>query len=269
MRGMEKQRALAPRSAIVAAVVWLLSVVPGMAGVQAVAGTDDGTGLSMYVILDDNGDVWSFKGEPDEQPVKLQGLHDIVAIAPLIALRRDGAVFTWKRRYREHARDGESLLYFTKPRQVKGVEKAVSIYSGCVDSFWALLADGRIIEWSDMEPGGYSPRIIQNVKDVVQMAGCAQSGVVLTRDGAVRAFGENIYGYIDGHPGRPVSPADARVIFANGRVKKMEMTPQLAVILLNDGRVMYWGGIRGILGGRRRAGFLVASMKTRTSTIYL
>ncbi len=95
--------------------------------------TDEGSAF----VLDEKGSVWSFSGGFErplfDGPFKMDGLSDIVDIAPFAAVRKDGKVLTWRLGPQPNVTCSETcgpiqpVGTYTSPTIVDGIEGAVKI----------------------------------------------------------------------------------------------------------------------------------------------
>jgi hypothetical protein len=118
------------------------------------------------------------------------------------------------------------------------------------DKVMAILGDGTVLAWGELpailtggqsvSPGVTTPRAIEGLHDVVDVAGGATAGFALTRDGRVFGWGNNRKGQL----GRGTESAAA---LPPGEVPGLRDVVSIAYVsgvaaaVTRDGRVWTWG----------------------------
>jgi alpha-tubulin suppressor-like RCC1 family protein len=174
------------------------TTVFGLTGVIATAGSqEDG-----YALRSD-GAVWSWgsngggqlgngssgvatepapfgnNGRPFDSPVpvQVQGLSSIVAIAPGLALKSDGTVWSWGTNDMFQLGDGntDDTAIASTPVQVSGLTNAVAIAGGG-DNFYALTSDGKVWDWGGNIQGDLGTGTSGNINQCSAGEGVSPNG---------------------------------------------------------------------------------------------
>lgn len=103
-------------------------------------------------MLDDEGQVWTFRQPLPFQPVepyKLENLNHIKKIAPYIAIDDKGQVFTWRLHPLKTYWDENGLVeaVYTTPQQVEGLQGVTQVASSSDGYFVAVIGDKEIVDW--------------------------------------------------------------------------------------------------------------------------
>ncbi|HYC36278.1 MAG TPA: hypothetical protein VEC19_07635 [Usitatibacter sp.] len=176
--------------------------VPFLTGAVAIA-----AGFYASFALKSDGTVWAWGDNEGGQlgdgtttsrqtPVRIQGLSDIVAIAPSMALGRDGRVWTWGSNRLGQLGDGTSTDRLT-PGRVESLTDVVAIEAG--DGFRvAITRDGNVWYWGNRMGDIYNtsqplrrlPERVAELSNIVQVSSWFHN-LALAADGSVWAWGPN------------------------------------------------------------------------------
>ncbi|WP_347241856.1 hypothetical protein [Thermus sp.] len=273
----------------------------------------------LYVAKD--GTVWAWgrndfgqlgigkTSEAEPQPVKVQGLTDVVAVAAgwhhSLALRRDGTVWAWGKN--DHGQLGITPNPLV-PYPVRGLTDVVAIRAG-FDTSYALRRDGTLWAWGwgrfgILGTGDFAdrplPTQVQGISGIKALPqgvfGDAVAGV-LREDGTVWVWGHSRHGLLGTGEGCAFWQSGWEENLGQAtpvQVKGLKDVAQLAVgggyfvALLKTGEVVAWGtshrGQAGVFNDycapitkvpdlrdvvRVQAGGIVSSALTRDGTLWM
>lgn len=230
------------------------------------------TGVTALAVADD-GSVWAwgsnhdgFMGEKIKErslrrPVRLEALSDIVDITSgggfssgtgngFYAVRRDGTVWVWGRRYlfgMPHVEGQSETIPYTEPLRVETLTDVRQVIVDRTVGMPALAIhfDGRVTLWgrnlgwcNDREPPPYQ---IPGLDDVTSAAVGVDTVLAVRRDGSLWHWG-----WTDPQPGVSARCMDAaQQLLPPGSVKEVVAGSLLRTLLLQDGSVRIWGVQRG------------------------
>ena len=206
-------------------------------------------------------------------PVAVPGLADVVAVAggenTVYALERGGAVWAWGDNAQDELGDGGYSRRET-PVRVR-VPSAITAIAAGAFSAYALRRDGTVWAWGSNAWGQLgtagaqvargTPRPVQRLAGVVEIAASAGDGYALRRDGTVWAWGDGSQGQLgsgcaasqaaaNGGASCPATSAPVKVRGLSG-VTAIAAGAFTAYALRRDGTVWAWGGGSfGALGSR-------------------
>ena len=174
------------------------------------------SGYSSFALKDD-GTVWGWgsnffiSSNKDKfiisNPVKIEGLSDIVAIAggngivdgAFAALKKDGTVYEMGSYY-----TNDTYKEKTTPAKVSGLSDIISITCGA-GYYMALKKDGTVWTWGKNESGqlgdgtvisSEKPKMIKGLSDIITIAAGSGHSLALDKDGTVWAWGDNMFGQL-------------------------------------------------------------------------
>lgn len=198
-------------------------------------------------------------------PVRIPGLSDVVVVSAggdhSLALLKDGRVLSWGANKYGQLGDGTTIDR-TTPVPVQGIGKAIAICAGSLISF-AVLEDGTTVAWGNDAGGSLGrpgdgnpspvPRPVPGVAGARLVSGGA-TGVVLTQAGTLMAWGYNAHGEAGRGTYTANDPVPPATIKGLSGVRWMRMHEGMAMVVLDDGRIFTWGGVRPYISpdGRSR-----------------
>lgn len=140
-----------------------------------------------------------------QKPIQVKSLSDVSAIATkgghLLALRKDGTVWTWGQNGGGQLGTGESALIIPTPRQVQGLPPIKAISAGWFHSV-ALDVNGEVWTWGENHFGKAgdgtesedknTPVKVKNLTDVTKIIAVANwYNIAVKQDGSVWFWGKN------------------------------------------------------------------------------
>lgn len=239
--------------------------VPDLDHIVAIA-----SGYLHSMALGADGTVWAWgdnhfgqlgDGTTSEsrKPVRVHGLSNASAIAAgffhSAAIDRSGHVWTWGQNTRGQL-GHESPTAQTLPDGVQGVTDAVAVAGGQFHTL-ALRRDGTVWSWGGDTFGqlgrgtagaaSMAPGIVPGLPRVTMVAAGEDHSVVLTDEGQVWAWGDNLYGQLgDGTWDVRSTPVKAHT---TGRVTAIASGHAHVLASMPDGSIVSWGfGYDGQLG---------------------
>ncbi len=222
-------------------------------GVSAVAANEKSS-----AALLDSGQVlqWGYLGETAKGsgepwfsavPLPVEGLTNVTAIAPGVALLSDGTVMEW---------GGPA------PTPVSGIANAIAVARDGSTSA-VLLSDGTVRTWGDNEEGELGDGLTEWSSVPVEVCAVGTAGpcphgpylsgvtavsvgeyftLALLKDGTVAAWGYDAFGELGGGYGSPHIPnPDPNLIGSLTGVKSISAGSTHGDALMGDGTVKEWG----------------------------
>ncbi len=167
---------------------------------------DIAVGYCFSVVLDKDGNVWTWENVEGSSPQKIEGISNIIDISAgqshILALKNDGTVWTWGHIeggpvYSGQVKDETDLSLPVKVEELSGVV-AISAQGGYSA---ALKDDGSVFLWGFLENESDSedslvPNMIKELGVVREIAAGGGHLLALKDDNSLWVFGDNSYGQI-------------------------------------------------------------------------
>ncbi|MFM2057677.1 MAG: hypothetical protein RLY71_2062 [Pseudomonadota bacterium] len=186
-------------------------------------------------------------------PVQLTSLSNIIAVAAgdthSLALRSDGAIFTWGSNEAGQLGLGDTSLRML-PTQITQLSNVKSVAAGGQHSL-ALRSDGTVWAWGNNLDGqlGLGDLISRTIPvrvtalagrgTVVQLAAGGFHSMALMSAGTIHAWGSSLYGQVGGNYGSDVkTPALVTGINAAAEISAGELH---SLTRLANGTMLSWG----------------------------
>lgn len=245
------------------------TVVPDLVGVTEIAAC-----RNAGAALRDDGTVWMWgadqegllatgtifrSGENAKEyyvPRRIPGLQEVTAIAcgraHMVALRKDGTVWTWGAN-----KNGQLGLGDTErraaPVTVTTLTAVTEIFA-VDDMSAARLADGTWVSWgngpstSSLDTNTAAQVLTPTpLPGVLRDAIAIGSGIVLKADGTVRTWGSNMFGALGtgGSVDQDVAPARSVPVRSLAKIVRVWSGGHRALALKADGTLYQWGPTMG------------------------
>ena len=168
--------------------------------------------------------------------------------AHVLALRKDGTVWSWGWSFFGQAGNAESKTRST-PALVSGVTCVTAIAAGAGHNL-ALRSDGTVMAWGHNGQGGlgnestndaYSPVSVSGLADIRSVAAGIFHSLALTNDGTVYAWGEGRQGQLGDGNGQ--SRQKAAAVPGLTGIKAIAANLNYSLALGSEGSVWGWGDL--------------------------
>ena len=184
-------------------------------------------------------------------PRRVPGIQDVTAIAcgstHMLALRKDGTVWTWGRN-----RDGQLGLGDTErrgaPAQVSGLAGVTRLYADA-DMSAAQFENGAWMVWGEAPslkatrddiPAVLTPSPLPGaLRDAIDIG----NGIALLGDGTVRTWGNNSFGALGtgGSVDQDVASTRSVTVKSLSGITRVWVGGNRALALKSDGTLYFWG----------------------------